>query len=124
MERRPALRHRGGDLDHGDELRRHRRRRQPAVAAVVARAGAPSALPPDPSASLQQNLDAMYEDWVQRWGIVGGEVAVTRPNEFLWQRASGVDITGAPARVDTRFDIGSITKTFTTALLMPLLEDG
>ena len=83
-----------------------------------------AALPPDPSASLQQRLDATYEDWVQRWGIVGGEVAVTRPNEFLWQRASGVDITGAPARVDTRFDIGSITKTFTTALLLPLIENG
>jgi CubicO group peptidase (beta-lactamase class C family)/peptidoglycan/LPS O-acetylase OafA/YrhL len=83
-----------------------------------------AAVAPDPSAPLEQKLDTMYDEWVQRWGIIGAEVAVTRPNEFLWQRASGVDVTGAAARIDTRFDIGSITKTFTTALLMPLLEDG
>jgi CubicO group peptidase (beta-lactamase class C family) len=83
-----------------------------------------TAFAPEPSPTLEQKFDTMYDEWAQQWGIIGAEVAVSRPNEFLWQRASGVDVTGATAGIDTRFDIGSITKTFTTALLMPLIEDG
>ena len=90
----------------------------------VATQPATAALAPAPSATLNQSLDTMYDEWIRRWGIPGAEVAVTRPNEFLWQRASGVDIAGNPADVETRFDIGSITKTFTAALLMPLIDDG
>ena len=81
-------------------------------------------LAPAPSSELSGQLDTMFDTWTQRWNISGAEVGVTRPNEFLWQRASGVDIEGAPASIDTRFDIGSITKTFTTALVMQLIDEG
>ncbi|TML11420.1 MAG: hypothetical protein E6G39_13965 [Actinobacteria bacterium] len=82
------------------------------------------ALAPSPPSPLGQELDAMFDSWSQRWSITGAEVGATRPNKFLWQRASGIDITGEPAGVDTRFDIGSITKTFTTAIVMQLVDEG
>lgn len=81
-------------------------------------------LAPAPPAALGQHLDEMFDAWIQQWGITGAEVGVTRPGEFLWQRSSGVDIDGRPATVQTRFDIGSITKTFTTAMVMQLVENG
>jgi CubicO group peptidase (beta-lactamase class C family)/peptidoglycan/LPS O-acetylase OafA/YrhL len=82
------------------------------------------ALAPEPSAAMSRQLDEMYDAWILQWGITGAEVGVTRPNKFLWQRASGVDVGGAAATIDTTFDIGSITKTFTTALVMQLVEEG
>jgi D-alanyl-D-alanine carboxypeptidase len=73
---------------------------------------------------MSRQLDEMYDAWIFQWGITGAEVGVTRPNEFLWQRASGVDARGAAATEDTTFEIGSITKTFTTALVMQLVDEG
>lgn len=80
-------------------------------------------LAPAASAPMSTHLDEMYDAWILQWGINGAEVGVTRPNEFLWQRASGVDVAGAAATIDTTFDIGSITKTFTTAILMQLIDE-
>jgi CubicO group peptidase (beta-lactamase class C family)/peptidoglycan/LPS O-acetylase OafA/YrhL len=82
------------------------------------------ALAPLPAAALGQQLDEMFDAWIAQWGITGAEVGVTRPHDFLWRRASGTDIDGRAATVETRFDIGSITKTFTTALVMQLVEEG
>jgi CubicO group peptidase (beta-lactamase class C family) len=83
-----------------------------------------TALAPLPAAPLAQHLDETFDAWIRQWGIEGAEVGVTRPQDFLWRRASGIDIDGRAATVDTRFDIGSITKTFTTALVLQLVEEG
>jgi CubicO group peptidase (beta-lactamase class C family)/peptidoglycan/LPS O-acetylase OafA/YrhL len=83
-----------------------------------------AALAPAASSAMSTQLGEMYDAWIDQWGITGAEVGVTRPNEFLWQRASGVDVAGVAATLDTTFDIGSITKTFTTAILMQLVQEG
>ena len=80
-------------------------------------------LAPAPPAALGQHLAEMFDAWIQQWGITGAEVGITRPGGFLWQRSAGVDIDGRPATTETRFDVGSITKTFTTAMIMQLVDD-
>jgi CubicO group peptidase (beta-lactamase class C family)/peptidoglycan/LPS O-acetylase OafA/YrhL len=81
-------------------------------------------LSPLPTPELEQHLEEMFDAWIRQWAITGAEVGVTRPLDFLWRRATGTDVDGRPATTETRFDVGSITKTFTTAIMMQLIDEG
>lgn len=73
------------------------------------------------STSLQQRLDEACEER----GVPGASLAVLRAGA-IDAAASGVlnlD-TGVEATVDSLFQIGSITKVWTTTLVMRLVEDG
>lgn len=63
-------------------------------------------------------LATLVESWVRSQRAAGIEVAVYRPGSIDWRYAIGVDPeNGEAIAADSRFDIESITKTFTAALV-------
>ena len=71
------------------------------------------------------DLQRWLDDAVARYDIPGAAVAVGQGAE-LAEAASGVlnRNTGVPATPDTVFQIGSITKVWTAALVMQLVDEG
>jgi CubicO group peptidase (beta-lactamase class C family) len=72
------------------------------------------------AALLHDELDA----WRARWSVPGVRAGVLIPDRGVWVGASGVDGTGVATQPDDRFDIGSVTKTFTGALVFQLATEG
>ena len=77
----------------------------------------------------QQRLDAL----VARHGVVGASLAIRRSDpsdpaavDELVEAAAGVlnKSTGAPVTTDSVFQIGSISKVWTTTLVMQLVDEG
>jgi len=95
---------------------------------VVSTIAIPPREPTGPSATavtraaLQARLDQLRE----RYGIPGISVAIIFPDGTTWVGVSGVaDVaTKAPVTPSTAFAIASVTKTFTSALILALVEDG
>jgi D-alanyl-D-alanine carboxypeptidase len=90
------------------------------AAARLARARA-AAASPELAAELASALDAA------RYGVrsFGATVAIVHDGQMVWSGASGVAQDGqTPLRADGPMIIGSITKTFTSALVLQLVEDG
>ncbi|HSA42855.1 MAG TPA: serine hydrolase [Bacteroidales bacterium] len=86
---------------------------------------------------MQQYLFAQGFDpaWANRFQTVldsvvalhpslGVSVAVYVPSEGIWEGASGVTSSGVPMTTEMRLNIGSNTKTFTSALMLKLQEMG
>jgi D-alanyl-D-alanine carboxypeptidase len=101
------------------------------VASPVPISSGPAPLHPDTftspvsdrvAAELQQALDKARSTYA----IPGVEAAVLWPDGRLWTGASGQADVSAHRKVtvDTRFSIGSITKTFTAALILQLADEG
>ncbi len=70
-------------------------------------------------------LGALLQDRAGRHGVVGAALAVGQGDE-LFEAATGVvnRNTGVEVTADSVFQIGSITKLFTTTLVMQLVEGG
>lgn len=77
---------------------------------------------PQLAAAFQAVVDAQ----VQTQSQYGAAVAVSMPDGGLWAGASGFDDpnTHAPLSADMRFGFASITKTFVSAVIMQLVEEG
>jgi len=95
----------------------------PVAAAAVALTGLPA------RATVAQNVSDTIDAYVGRWHAIGrfsGVVLVARDAEILYQRGFG--LANVPWAVentpDTRFDIGSIAKQFTTVLTLQLVAEG
>ena len=75
--------------------------------------------------SMFASLDACAEHWMAEWGVPGMAVGVLR-NGTRELHAYGITSTETnyPVTVDTLFQIGSISKIFTTTLVMRLVEAG
>ncbi|MGA5699678.1 serine hydrolase domain-containing protein [Peterkaempfera bronchialis] len=91
-----------------------------AYAAPGAAATRAAVASPPRAVALQRRLDAM---------VAAGSKAVlaeVREGTSRWSGAAGTaDLaTGAPARADGRFRIGSITKTFTATVVLQLVQEG
>ena len=73
-------------------------------------------------AALQKRLDGIRA----KYAIPGISVAILFPDGGSWVGTSGVAdlLSGAPVTPDTAFAIASVTKTFTSALILGLAEDG
>lgn len=69
---------------------------------------------------LRQALDSIR----QAIGAQGASAAVIWSDGRLWTGASGEAWAGTPVTPATLFDIGSITKSYTAALVVRLAEDG
>ncbi len=63
---------------------------------------------------------------MQQYGIPGMTVALAKQQTMLYTQAYGLAdmLTQAPAQTSTVFEIGSVTKQFTAALIMKLQEQG
>jgi CubicO group peptidase (beta-lactamase class C family) len=81
--------------------------------------------PPSP-VNLRDNLQRRLDRLRVRDGIPGVSVAVLFPDDTTWVGTSGLaDVkSGEPVEPDTAFAVASISKTFTSALIMALAEEG
>jgi D-alanyl-D-alanine carboxypeptidase len=76
------------------------------------------------STELAQQLQASLDSTVEKTGIPGASVAVIN-SEGTWYGASGISNleTKKPVNPDDLFKIGSVTKTFTAATILKLVEE-
>ena len=79
-----------------------------------------------PSARFAAELKRTLASWRKRYAVPGVSAAILWPDGRLWMGAGGYADLGAgtPVNAETEFSIGSITKTFTAALILQLAEDG
>jgi CubicO group peptidase (beta-lactamase class C family) len=73
-----------------------------------------------------EGIDEHIEQALAQWELPGAAVAVIRGTELVHASGYGVRETGSDARVDTQtlFEIGSVTKPFTTTALGLLVDEG
>src|SRR5690554_6500415 len=72
-----------------------------------------------------ENIDECVEYWRKHWRVPGIAVAVLHDGEVT---AAGYGVssieTEYPVSKDTLFQIGSISKVYTTSLVMTLVDEG
>jgi CubicO group peptidase (beta-lactamase class C family) len=99
-----------------------------AIALVLVGCGGSSAYSPpgQQGASLGGTVDAVVRAAMQQQGIPGMTVALAKKGTILYVQGYGVsDLTTRQAtQPSVIFEIGSITKQFTAALIMKLQEQG
>lgn len=85
-----------------------------------------SSAPSMRTASLGSTVDGIAQAALQQQGIPGMTVALAKNGTMLYVQGYGVTdlTTRAPAQPNVIFEIGSITKQFTAALIMKLQEQG
>jgi D-alanyl-D-alanine carboxypeptidase len=95
-----------------------------ALALGLAGCGGSSAPPQTPS--LGSVVDGVVNAALQQQGIPAVEVALAKNGTILYSQAFGFSnlLTRQAPQTDTIFEIGSITKQFTAALIMKLQEQG
>ncbi len=86
----------------------------------------PVPVPESATPELRNALDARLERLRARRGIPGISAAIVFPDGSVWVGTAGVaDVDGEkPVTMDTAFPAASVTKTFTSALILGLVEDG
>lgn len=94
--------------------------RPPPLASRSPRLGNPSATP-----SMRRMLDTGLPRLRAQAGIPGVSAAIIFPDGSMWVGASGLaDVaTARPVSPDTAFAVASVSKTFTAALILTLVED-
>jgi len=88
------------------------------VAVAVTVSGSERVRPVTPG-ELQSELVS----WLEEWRLPGTAVSLARPGDG-WTGATGVHENGGRFLPDEQYWIGSITKTFTAALVLRLAEQG
>jgi len=88
--------------------------------------GSNGTAPPGPQQTLGSTVDAVAQAAMQQQGIPGMTVALAKKGTILYAQGYGVsDLTTRQApQPSVIFEIGSITKQFTAALIMKLQEQG
>jgi D-alanyl-D-alanine carboxypeptidase len=87
---------------------------------------APPVAPPISSDPVMPGeLQATLDDWFAKSGLRGVTVAVRKPGQPVWVGVDGTDSeTGGAMTRDKQFNITSMTKAFTSALVMQLVQEG
>ena len=88
--------------------------------------GIPQPRPASATPQVQAALDARLETLRKRAGIPGISAAIVFPDGTRWQGTAGLaDVAaGRPVTADTAFPVASVSKTFTAAVILGLVEDG
>jgi D-alanyl-D-alanine carboxypeptidase len=75
---------------------------------------------------LASTVDQIVAQWMSKPAAVGLSVAVARGDKFIVAKGYGkADLEfNVPADADTMFRMGSVTKQYTAAAMMKLIEDG
>lgn len=93
----------------------------PTVVSTAERSAQPAPLAPNADTALAEALQGVIDDWHTRWNVPGVVVGVARPGIAQWYGASGADeVNGLAVHGEDTFDITSITKTFTGAIVLQL----
>jgi CubicO group peptidase (beta-lactamase class C family) len=76
--------------------------------------------------SLATEIDALMQDTLKTWQVPGAALAVVRDDAVIYLKGFGVaDLSSKePVTPDTEFAIGSCTKSFTSAALAMLADEG
>jgi CubicO group peptidase (beta-lactamase class C family) len=99
----------------------------PAAPAVPKSATAPQpATPVAPRGGSAPAIDSMITSALEQWDVPGIAIGVVQNGKILWAKGFGKrDVaSGLPMTGDTLLPIGSITKSFTTAVLGTLVDEG
>src|SRR5215216_2992400 len=76
-------------------------------------------------AILQSELDETVRAAMERWAVPGLALGVLRDGEVAaWGYGVASLETGCPVTAGTLFQVGSISKVFTTTLVMQLVDEG
>lgn len=99
-----------------------------ASSAVIGEAPpSPDVLPAtdEPATVSAADLQAALDQWRTANALDGTAVAIAMANGSTWEGASGNDVhTGAPLPAGYVYPTASVTKTFTAALILQLVEEG
>ncbi len=76
------------------------------------------------SAVTVDELQRETEDWLRESGLTGVSLTLLRPSGEGWSAAIGHHASGEPFDIDEAYDTASVTKTFTAALVLRLVEGG
>ena len=108
-----------------------------ALLAVVLSCGgestAPATAPAQPKMPItgtavpgMQSYDQVIPDFMEKYAIPGGAVAVMRDGKLIYARGFGyADVENkTPVQPDALFRIASVSKTLTSAAIMTLVEEG
>jgi D-alanyl-D-alanine carboxypeptidase len=81
---------------------------------------------PNPPPLLSATIDNLVQSEIKQSGVPAIDVALAKKGTILYARGYGLSNISAdlPAQSDTIFEIGSITKQFSAALIMKLQEKG
>ena len=81
---------------------------------------------PNPPPLLSATIDNLVQSEIKQSGVPAIDVALAKKGTILYAHSYGLSNISAdlPAQSDTIFEIGSITKQFTAALIMKLQEKG
>lgn len=96
----------------------------PLIALVLSACGGSSSGHSSNSSTLAQAVDGAVQSSMQEFSVPGISVELAKQGSLLYARGYGeADLASAqPAQTSTIFEIGSITKQFTAALIMQLQE--
>lgn len=78
------------------------------------------------NASLTQRLDETARQWIVSGKAAGVAIEISRHGRTVFSRGYGWKVLGdhAPVQPDTEFRIGSLTKQFTAAAVLQLVQSG
>jgi CubicO group peptidase (beta-lactamase class C family) len=71
-----------------------------------------------------EELEAETQDWLREWQLSGVDLTILRPSGEGWTAALGTHVDGSPFVIGELYDIASVTKTFTAAIVLRLAERG
>jgi CubicO group peptidase (beta-lactamase class C family) len=93
---------------------------------AVLAASPATALAQRPSPSFPRELEEYIATTIREWELPGAAIAVVKDGRVLVARGYGVRELGKSALIDaqTIFDIASLTKSFTSAAIGALVDDG
>ena len=96
-----------------------------AIVSPVAADTQPAPLAPVADRALADVLQRTLDEWRVRWAVPGVMVGVVLPGVAEWHGGSGADqVSGLAVHADDRFDIGSVTKTFTGTIVFQFAAEG
>ncbi|MGA2453022.1 MAG: serine hydrolase domain-containing protein [Solirubrobacteraceae bacterium] len=88
--------------------------------------GAPASVQPSAASAEADGLQAVLDSARQRSGAPGAQAAIMLDGRLIWAGSSGFAILdgAAPVTPSTLFGLASVTKTYTAALTLRLVEAG
>lgn len=93
------------------------------ITSLVVSGAAPAAAEPDGALDTAA-VERYVDDYLDRNGLPGAEVAVVKDGDVVHRSGHGEDSDGKPLTSGTRLRIGSVAKSFTAFAVLQLVDEG